>query len=75
MIITIQMRNEEPMGIDHIRPQRNVFLCHKEGHLARHTMSRLVNAIAQVMKLETCEVCCWRCEEVSHLKRRFPQKQ
>ena len=29
-------RTEEPMEIDHIRPQRKCFFCHKGGHLAKH---------------------------------------
>ena len=39
-------RTEEPMEIDHIRPQRKCFLSQKGGHL---------------VKLSG-EVHCWRCE-------------
>ena len=61
-------RTEEPMEIDHIRPQRNC-LCHK-GHTFGKTLeSRSVNAIAQVREPEPGEVYCWRCGEVGHLKR------
>ena len=55
--------------MDHIRPQRKCFLCHKGGHLAKHFKSRSVNAITQVKEPETGEVCCWRCGEVGHSKQ------
>ena len=59
-------RNEEPMEIDHIRPQRKCFLCHK-GDIWQNTKSRSVNAITQVKEPETGDVHCWRCGEVGHL--------
>ena len=49
-------RTEEPMDLDHIRPQRKCFLCCQGGHCKTTS----VNAIAQVKELETGEVCCGR---------------
>ena len=46
-------RTEELMEMNHIRPQRKCFLCHKVGHLAKHCKSRSVNAKAQVREAET----------------------
>ena len=57
------------MEIDHIRPQRKCFLCHKGRHLAKHCKSRSVNAKAEVREQEMGEFHCWRCGEVGHFKR------
>ena len=44
---SFKSRTEEPMEVDHIRPQK-VFLCSKTGHLAKHCRSRIINAVEQV---------------------------
>ena len=65
-------RTEKAMKIDHIRPHRKCFLCHR-GHFARHCKSISVNAIALVKEPKTGEIGCWRCGEGGHLKRRCPK--
>ena len=63
------------MEIDHIRPQRKCFLCHKGGHLAKHCKSRSVNAMAQVKEPETGEVSLLEMWRSGPLEKKLPKEQ
>ena len=67
------MRNEEPMKIYHIRPQKKCFLCKKVGHLAKHSRSTSVNVVQQVQNTEVKDRNCWRCGQAGHFKRKLPK--
>ena len=62
-------RTEEPMEVDHIRPQKKCFLCSKTGHLAKHCRSRIINAVEQVRNSNKGEVECWKCGQKGHTER------
>ena len=62
-------RTEEPMEVDHIRPQKKCFLCSKTGHLAKHCRSRIIKAVEQVRNSNKGEVECWKCGQKGHMKR------
>ena len=62
-------RTEEPMEVDHIRPQKKCFLCSKTGHLARHCRSRIINAVEQVKNSNKGKVECWKCGQKGHIER------
>ena len=55
---SFHQRNEDPMKIDHIRPQR-CFLCKRVGHMAKHCKTRSVNAVKQGKQTQFSELLCW----------------
>ena len=69
---SFHQRNEEPMEIDHIRPQKRCFLCKRVGHMAKHCKTRSVNAVEQMNQTQFSELLCWRFGEQGHFKANCP---
>ena len=62
------------MELDHISCQKKCVLSTKTGNLAKHSSSRIINAVEEVINVNKGEVECWKCGQKGHMKRNCKRK-
>lgn len=78
-------RQDEPMEVDHYRPPRRCFKCHRQGHTAANCRQRTVerqsvNAVNNESEQNANKlrrrpnIVCYRCHKVGHIRAECNQR-